>query len=262
MSPLRYPGGKSWLVCDADGHIASLWQVVLGPDAYRLINHCPEAAPPRGGARDRLAAAPKSSVDVAFQTLLRNRLARGGVLAARTGLLRRGERDRGLFSRWYPQTLADRIARIHAMRDRLRFIHGDCTALLQEHADRPDVLAFIDPPYAVDHHGPAHRLYRHYALDHRALLTVAAAVVGGFTLDPPGLSGGPRARVRAWPRRASAFRWSRRTTVRPKSCSSDETCVGWRWPLLVAEHRVITPRMDGAMTEPYRLAGTTGWCGR
>jgi DNA adenine methylase len=45
----------------------------------------------------------------AFQTVIRNRVQRCGILAEGAGLIRTGENGRGLRSRWYPETLARRI---------------------------------------------------------------------------------------------------------------------------------------------------------
>jgi len=219
MSPLRYPGGKSWLVpvvrtwlklnprhtliepfaggasislaavseglatgavlCDLDEDIARFWHVVLSPDAHRLIKKVFELPVTEEAARAVLDADPASQVDAAFQTLLRNRLARGGMLAPQAGLLRRGGHDKGLLSRWYPETLARRIRAINAMRDRLHFRHGDGLAVLEDAAARPDVTAFIDPPYtSYEARRPGTRLYRHHSLDHGVLFATAAEMSG------------------------------------------------------------------------------------
>ncbi|HLH64358.1 MAG TPA: DNA adenine methylase [Solirubrobacteraceae bacterium] len=194
LSPLRYPGGKRWLVpllrrwlslnprrtllepfaggasvslaavaeglarravlCELDDGLAALWQVILGDDAAVLIGRVLELPLCESAALELLTERPRGTVDIAFQTLLRNRLARGGLLGTDGGPLRRGEADRGLFSRWYPETLAHRIARVHAMRDRIEFVHGDCLRLLRERADEPDVMSFIDPPYTASDDGP------------------------------------------------------------------------------------------------------------
>lgn len=68
------------------------------------------------------------SVTTAFQTILRNRINRGGILAPGAGRIKNGESGKGKKSRWYPDTLRrmtyDNAASVKGMADR----HGFTTA--------------------------------------------------------------------------------------------------------------------------------------
>ena len=70
---------------------------------------------------------PKSIRGRAFRTIVKNRMQRGGIMAAGAGLVKTGEAGRGLNSRWYPETLARRIEALQAMRDRITFEQADAS---------------------------------------------------------------------------------------------------------------------------------------
>ena len=101
----------------------------------------------------------------AFQCLLRNRTARGGVLSEGAGLIRRGENGKGLRSRWYPETLAKRIQTIAGLKRQLHFRQSDAFEVIGEYLKRTDAVFFVDPPYTQ----AARRLYRHWSIDHEKL---------------------------------------------------------------------------------------------
>jgi DNA adenine methylase len=130
-----------------------------------------------------LAKADLSRRERAFQTIIKNRVNRGGILAPGAGRLKSGEKGRGLASRWYPETLARRILDLDAIRDRLRFIQGDGLAVMARHANRPDTAFFIDPPYTAAGKKPGRRLYRHADLDHSALFWLAGRLAGDFLMS-------------------------------------------------------------------------------
>jgi DNA adenine methylase len=117
-------------------------------------------------------------VDRAFQTILRNRTQRGGIMAPGATLMKRGENDKGLTSRWYAQTLHRRLLEIGSRADRIGFVHGDGLCFMQEHADDPATVWFIDPPYTV----AGQRLYAHNELDHRELFRLTAQLRGDFLM--------------------------------------------------------------------------------
>ena len=117
--------------------------------------------------------------DLAFQTLLRNRVQRGGIMAAGAGLIKTGEGNRGIAARWYPATLARRILEINARKDRLVFVPGDGLALMAEHAEDEDAVYYVDPPYTV----AAKRLYTCWQMDHEALFAQMQRVRGDFLMS-------------------------------------------------------------------------------
>ncbi len=119
-----------------------------------------------------------------FLTLVRNRIAHGGILAPGSGKLKNGENNKGIFSRWYPQTLRRRILAIAEMAHRIEFIEGDGLAYMQQTAADADVVYFIDPPYTAGTRGKraGKRLYSHFELDHERLFEITEGVAGDFLM--------------------------------------------------------------------------------
>ena len=128
--------------------------------------------------RDVLASEERSVQDHAFATILKNRVARGGILAPGAGFAKRGENGRGLSSRWYPDTLRRRIIAIANQRERITFIEGDGIDVIRENAHRSDCAFFIDPPYTI----AGKRLYKYWDLDHAQLFALASTLKGDFLM--------------------------------------------------------------------------------
>ncbi len=120
--------------------------------------------------------------ELAFQTILKNRVNRGGILAAGAGMVKNGEANKGLRSRWYPETLQKRIAQVAAMRERITFIHGDGFKAIADNTNRTDAVFFIDPPYTIAGKRAGSRLYTHADIDHEELFRLAASIVGDVLL--------------------------------------------------------------------------------
>lgn len=118
----------------------------------------------------------------AFQTIIRNRVSRGGILAPGAGLLKYGENGKGIASRWYPNTLARRIRDIDAIAERLAFVHGDGMEIMRQSASRTDAVFFIDPPYSAAGKKAGTRLYTHAELDHNALFRLTQILTGDFLM--------------------------------------------------------------------------------
>jgi DNA adenine methylase len=119
----------------------------------------------------------------ALQTIIHNRVSRGGILAKGAGLVKHGEQGKGLASRWYPQTLSKRIRDIHSIRQRLSFVWGDGLESIKQNIDRPDVVFFIDPPYTAGSGKRAgNRLYTHSEVDHQSLFGLMEKVQGDFLM--------------------------------------------------------------------------------
>lgn len=127
---------------------------------------------------------PLTSRDRAFQTIVKNRVYHGGILASGSGLLKWGEDGKGIRSRWYPSTLARRIRHIGFIRGRITFILGDGLQTIATHADDPNAVFFIDPPYTAGENGKraGRRLYTHNELNHAQLFGLASAIQGDFLM--------------------------------------------------------------------------------
>jgi DNA adenine methylase len=222
LSPFRYPGGKTWLaprlrrwlqnhpshfiepfagggiisltvaaekladqvmMVELDQQVAAVWKTILVLDESawlvdRIINFDLSLE----SLQRELAKTPASIREKAFQTILKNRTFRGGILTAGSAPLKRGENGKGIKSRWYPETLKKRVEEIAAMRDRITFIEGDGMEIIRQFASHADAVFFIDPPYTAAGKKAGRRLYTHSDLDHQKLFDLMAEVAGDFLM--------------------------------------------------------------------------------
>ena len=228
-SPLRYPGGKTWLIPHirvwlekidppprlliepfVGGGIVSLTAVMEG-----LVERCLMAELDRDVAafwhaaldhglelckrvicfkptRETILALseqyPSDVIEHGFRTLVLNRTRRGGILAPGASLNRVGENGKGVMSRWYPETIADRLHEISKYADRLCFCETDGMKLLKTVLSNPDSrsVVFIDPPYTAGGKRAGKRLYTHNEIDHARLFEMLADSGANFlmTYDP------------------------------------------------------------------------------
>ena len=167
---------------ELDEQVASVWQVILEGDAEWLANKIVSFKLSPETANTVLSNPPSTLEEFAFQTILRNRIQHGGILAPGAGRIKNGENGKGIQSRWYPETISKRILDIVAIRDRLTFIHGDGLEVLRANASRDDVVHFIDPPYTVAGKRAGARLYTHHELDHEELFSIADKLAGDFLM--------------------------------------------------------------------------------
>jgi len=163
---------------ERDPEVAAVWHTILGGDGRWLADKVADLEVTPESVRRVLNATPRTTRDRAFQTLLRNRVQRGGIMASGAGLMKNGENGRGLKSRWYPATLRRRILAIDAMRDRIRFEEGDGMKVIRRNLRRRDVAFFIDPPYTL----AGRRLYTHSEIDHEELFSLAGKLAGDFLM--------------------------------------------------------------------------------
>ncbi len=170
------------LLVELDRQVASVWQTILGDDAPWLADQITRFGFSPESVHAALDSVPDSLKAQAFQTILKNRINRGGILAQGAGRLRHGEAGKGMASRWYPETLKRRILDIYATRDRLTFVASDGLKVLSQFADQPDAAFFIDPPYTASGKRAGRRLYNCHALDHQALFAIAAQLTGAFVM--------------------------------------------------------------------------------
>jgi DNA adenine methylase len=167
---------------ELDPDVSSVWQTLLSDDAEWLATRI------RGfdltyESVSAVLSSPQDTVrGKAFQTILKNRTVRGGILAPGSGLLKFGENGKGIASRWYPETLARRIRHLMPLRDRITFIEGDGLAYLEGHLDDKDTTFFIDPPYTAPGKSAGKRLYRFYEIDHEKLFDLCGSAAGDFMM--------------------------------------------------------------------------------
>jgi DNA adenine methylase len=216
LSPFRYPGGKSWLrpivrqwlkqpthrliepfagganitllavseklvnratMVELDTNVSAVWQSVLNGQSEWLSKRVESFKPTKANVKLTFRRRPRSLRQKAWVTFVRNRVSYGGLLTPCAGLLKNGENGNGLWSRWYPQTLATRIRSINKLKRRINFISGDGLDWLEKRRnqfDGPQTAYFIDPPYLL----AGKRLYPESELNHRRLFEIASILEG------------------------------------------------------------------------------------
>jgi DNA adenine methylase len=156
---------KHVIFSELDANVAAVWRVVLNGQAEWLAQRIENFNLSNENVALVLSAVSTDLKDLAFQTIIRNRVQRGGILAPGAGLVKNGENGKGLGSRWYPTTLSRRIREINRMKDRITFIEGDAFDLIEEHQNDSEAFFYIDPPYTQ----AAKRLYSKWSVDHQRL---------------------------------------------------------------------------------------------
>jgi len=176
---------KNTIMVEIDADVAAVWRTVLNiEDGEWLANRILSYSLTSENVGALLNEVPTTYRGRAFQTIVKNRVCRGGILAPGSGLVKSGEAGKGILSRWYPTTLAKRIRHITTLRDSLTFLHDDGLATLAAHIDNPDTVFFLDPPYTAGKYGKqaGKRLYTHSELDHEQLFDYASRMRGDFLM--------------------------------------------------------------------------------
>jgi DNA adenine methylase len=164
---------------ELDKGVASVWRVVLNGQAEWLAKQILNFELTLENVTTVLKRETPELRERAFQTILRNRVQRGGILASGAGLIKTGENGRGLSSRWYPSTLARRVREINRRKDRLTFVEADGFELIEEHKADAEAVFYIDPPYTL----AARRLYTVWQIDHAKLFGLLTTCKGDFLMS-------------------------------------------------------------------------------
>ena len=166
------------VLVEKDVDVGAVWKVILNGDGARLANQILGFGLTNESAKTLLAATPTDDFTRAFATIVRNRIQRGGIIAPGASWLNKGENNKGILSRWYPETLKKRIDAIVGRRADAAFIQGDGIEFIRYNAHRSETAFFIDPPYTV----AGRRLYAFSELDHKRLFKAAATIKGDFLM--------------------------------------------------------------------------------
>jgi len=170
------------LMIEIDKSVAAVWKTILGPNWEWLSQQILHFHLTPESARQLMEKKALSIREAAFQTLVQNRTAHGGILADGAGVLKNGENGKGILSRWYPQTIARRIRDISMFSEKIAFIEGDGLETMLKHKKRRDAAYFIDPPYTIGGKRAGNRLYRHCQLDHDSLFALCGQIEGDFLM--------------------------------------------------------------------------------
>lgn len=167
---------------ELDEQVAAVWKAIIYGDYEWLTDRIVHFDLSPENVERELAKTETTDEEKAFQTILRNRIQRGGILAPGAGRIKNGENGKGIKSRWYPETLRKRILSIGKIRERITFIEGDGLQVLEQNAGRSDTMYFIDPPYTAAGKKAGTRLYTHFEVDHEKLFRAAESLKGDFLM--------------------------------------------------------------------------------
>lgn len=170
------------MLVELDEDVATVWETILGDEGLWLAQAIADFNLIEPAIDTLLSIPSPSKREIALQTIVRNRINRGGILAHGAGRLKAGENGKGLQSRWYPETLKRRIVHIHAIRNRFSLVQGDGLDLLRTYIPRRDSVFFIDPPYTAGGKRAGSRLYRYSDIDHQELFEIADSLSGDFLM--------------------------------------------------------------------------------
>lgn len=170
------------VLCELDEGVAAVWETILGGDHEWLVERILSFPINRDRVISTLNTPARSRREVAFQTLLRNRVHRGGILAPGATLVKNGENGKGVASRWYPETLANRIRAIASLNSRITFVRGDGLELVRRYCRQTSAAIFADPPYTAGGKRAGRRLYAHNEIDHEKLFDLMSKARGAVML--------------------------------------------------------------------------------
>ncbi len=163
---------------EMDEEVAAVWEVILNGKNKWLADKIFSFDLTHENVKSELNNPNKLLQDLAFCTILKNRIFHGGILAKGSGMIKNGENGKGIASRWYPKTLHDRIRAIGFVKNKIDFINGNAFEVMEQNLDNTRAYFFIDPPYTI----AGKRLYTHFDIDHEKLFALSARLKGKFML--------------------------------------------------------------------------------
>ncbi|CDM64712.1 DNA adenine methylase [Pyrinomonas methylaliphatogenes] len=170
------------VMVELDDEIAAVWETVVNGDAEWLANRILTFEMTREAVLEELQKTPTTTREKAFQTILKNRTLHGGILAEGSRFIKYGENGKGIGSRWYPKTLANRLLNLNAVVNRIDFRCDDGLKVMAEFSRSEEAVFFIDPPYTAGGKKAGKRLYRHHQIDHEYLFTLCESLAGHFLM--------------------------------------------------------------------------------
>jgi len=164
------------VLAELNPRIAAFWYTVFHGHAEWLIDRILNFEVTRENVLSLMEQDDLTVREQGFLFFLHNRTSRGGITASGAGLLKNGENGRGIASRWYPDTFAERIRRISEHSHKIDFVWGDGITVMKASRDEANTAFFVDPPYTV----AGRRLYDKSEIDHDALFDLLSTVEGSF----------------------------------------------------------------------------------
>lgn len=174
---------KRTVLVELDSDVAAVWKTIISDGhGCQLAKSIMDFELNAESARTQLAVPSKDTTTSAFQTILKNRVFHGGILAKGSSMMRAGENGKGVVSRWYPKTLSRRINDIHGIRERLEFHHDDGLKFIDSYGNDGSAVFFVDPPYTAGGKRAGSRLYNHSTIDHESLFERLNNTKGDFLM--------------------------------------------------------------------------------
>jgi len=172
------------LMVERDEAVGAVWQTIInGIGGGEWLAERIASFKISSDSVTALLATPASCLrEQAFQTIVKNRVTRGGIMAPGAGLIKEGENGKGLSSRWYPQTLKKRVLDIVQIRERLDFVQGDGLDFFSHYGMNSEAVFFIDPPYTVAGKRAGSRLYKYSEVNHEELFRLSSKLTGDFLM--------------------------------------------------------------------------------
>lgn len=170
------------VMVELDDEVAAVWETIITGDAEWLAHRILTFPMTREDVEEELRRTPATKREKAFQTILKNRTLHGGILAEGSRFIKSGENGKGIGSRWYPKTLAQRLTSLNHIVERVDFRCDDGLNVMMEFAGCEDAICFIDPPYTAGGKKAGKRLYKHHQIDHEHLFMICESLVGDFLM--------------------------------------------------------------------------------
>jgi DNA adenine methylase len=166
------------VMVELDEEVAAVWEVILNGKNDWLANRILNFELTLENVNKELSSSYKGTTELAFCTILKNRIYHGGIIAKGSGMIKHGENGKGIASRWYAKTLADRIRAISFVKHKINFIQADALKVIEENSRHKNTFFFIDPPYTV----AGKRFYTHFDIDHEKLFYLVSKIKGSYML--------------------------------------------------------------------------------
>ncbi len=182
LSVAYYKLAEKCIMIEKDEDVASVWKTILYGDYKWLINQIKCINLTTEKAREIMSTPSNNLHEQAFKTIIKNRGCHGGIMADGSGLVKHGENGKGVLSRWYPDTLVNRIKTIVSLKERLEFYEGDAFEYLSKYSKHEANIFFVDPPYTASRKKAGKRLYRYSEINHEKLAQMLEDIKGKFML--------------------------------------------------------------------------------
>lgn len=166
------------IMVELDEEVAAVWEVILNGKNKWLADKILSFELTHDNVNKELSNPNKEMIDLAFCTILKNRIFHGGIIAKGSGMLKNGENGKGIASRWYAKTLAERIEAINFVKHKIDFFQADAFKIIEENSKNKNAYFFIDPPYTI----AGKRFYTYFDIDHEKLFYLTSKIEGKFML--------------------------------------------------------------------------------